>query len=190
MSVVFQNIDPPHPSPPGECVPSPPCAGGWHTRWAERGWGVNILEDAGHSSVLYICKYSVLHPFSLFNQDVDGTSNVPFTCLLSNFARPFFWNPIRRNMELAKLWLPVRGWGGLGSSESPWRIFAKLKCLIHYFRIVWNLENFAYFALLQESHLRIFFSEIKLNNLELIIKSVSPKSVEFASTPLDQNYLF
>ncbi len=23
----------------------------------ERAWGVNILEDAGHSSVLYICKY-------------------------------------------------------------------------------------------------------------------------------------
>jgi hypothetical protein len=28
-----------------------------HTRWVERGWGVNILEDVRHCSVLYICKY-------------------------------------------------------------------------------------------------------------------------------------
>jgi hypothetical protein len=34
-------------------------AGGGHTRWAERGWGVNSLEDARHCSVLYICKYVV-----------------------------------------------------------------------------------------------------------------------------------
>jgi hypothetical protein len=27
--------------------------------WVERGVGVNILEDARHSSVLYICKYFV-----------------------------------------------------------------------------------------------------------------------------------
>ncbi len=43
------------------CTPPlpPPAfgAGGWHTRWVERGWGVNILEDARHSSVLYICRY-------------------------------------------------------------------------------------------------------------------------------------
>ncbi len=43
MSGVFQNIDP---SPPGECVPPPPAfgAGGGHTRWVERGWGVNSSE--------------------------------------------------------------------------------------------------------------------------------------------------
>jgi hypothetical protein len=34
-------------------------AGGGHTRWVEWGWGVNILEDARHISVLYICKYFV-----------------------------------------------------------------------------------------------------------------------------------
>ena len=45
MSGVFQNIDP---SPPDECVPPAFGAGGGHTRWAERGWGVNILEDARH----------------------------------------------------------------------------------------------------------------------------------------------
>jgi hypothetical protein len=59
MSRVFQNIDPPPPSPPGECVPPAGGAGedtlaGWRM-----GWGDNILEDAKHSSVLYICKYFV-----------------------------------------------------------------------------------------------------------------------------------
>jgi hypothetical protein len=60
MSGVFQNIDPSTPSPPGECVVPPAFgAGGGHTRWEEKGWGVNILVDARHSSVLYICKYFV-----------------------------------------------------------------------------------------------------------------------------------
>jgi hypothetical protein len=58
MSGVFQNIDLPPPSQPGECVPAFGAVGG-HTRWLERGWGVNILEDARHSSVLYICKPAV-----------------------------------------------------------------------------------------------------------------------------------
>ncbi len=29
-------------------------AGGGHTRWVERGWGVNSSEDARHCSVLYM----------------------------------------------------------------------------------------------------------------------------------------
>jgi hypothetical protein len=37
MSCVFQNIDPPPPFPPGECVPSAFVAGGGHTRRVERG---------------------------------------------------------------------------------------------------------------------------------------------------------
>jgi hypothetical protein len=44
------------------CTPPPLwCRRGGHTRWVERGWGVNIyiLEDARHCSVLYICKYFV-----------------------------------------------------------------------------------------------------------------------------------
>jgi hypothetical protein len=56
MSGVFQNIDSPPPSPPGECVRL--WYGGGHTRWVERwvggGGGVNIFEDARHSSVLYM----------------------------------------------------------------------------------------------------------------------------------------
>jgi hypothetical protein len=39
MSLVFQNIDPQSPSPPGECVPPGFVAGGGHTRRAERGVG-------------------------------------------------------------------------------------------------------------------------------------------------------
>jgi hypothetical protein len=59
MSCVFQNIDPPPPPPPpGECVlcvyPPPLLRGedtlaGW-----KGGWGVKILEEARHSSVLYL----------------------------------------------------------------------------------------------------------------------------------------
>ncbi len=61
MSLVFQNIDlPPPPTPLTArrvCTPRFG-AGGGHTRCVEKGvGGVNILEDARHSSVLYICKY-------------------------------------------------------------------------------------------------------------------------------------
>jgi hypothetical protein len=63
MSGVFQNIDPPPPPHRKASVYPPPHlafgAGGGHTRWVERGAGVNILEDARHSSVLYMCKYFV-----------------------------------------------------------------------------------------------------------------------------------
>jgi hypothetical protein len=55
MSLVFKNIDPPLPSPPGDCVPPlPPNKGrGVHTRRAESGeWGVNILEDERHRIAL------------------------------------------------------------------------------------------------------------------------------------------
>jgi hypothetical protein len=39
ISLVFQNIDPPSPSPPGECVPLAFVAGGGQTRKGERGMG-------------------------------------------------------------------------------------------------------------------------------------------------------
>jgi hypothetical protein len=59
MPGVFQNIDPPPhpPSPPGEWVPL--VRGGTHSLGGEGGGGVNILEDARHSSELYVCKYFV-----------------------------------------------------------------------------------------------------------------------------------
>jgi hypothetical protein len=48
ISLVFQNIDPPSPSPPGESVLPPQQRRGarGHTLAGRRvGWGVNILED-------------------------------------------------------------------------------------------------------------------------------------------------
>ncbi len=62
MCGVFQNIDPPPPHGPASVYPHAVGAGGGHTRWVERGWGVNILEDAKHCFVLlvlYIRKYFV-----------------------------------------------------------------------------------------------------------------------------------
>jgi hypothetical protein len=44
MSFVFQTIDPPSPSPPGECVPPAFVAGREHTRRAERGLGGQYFE--------------------------------------------------------------------------------------------------------------------------------------------------
>jgi hypothetical protein len=61
----------PHPSPPGECVSPRLDAGGGHTCWVERGWGVNSSEDARHCSVLYICKYFVLNPVHGFPSALD-----------------------------------------------------------------------------------------------------------------------
>jgi hypothetical protein len=52
MSLVFQNIE--SPPPLTARVRGEDTLAGWR-----RGWGVNILEDARHSSVLYICKYFV-----------------------------------------------------------------------------------------------------------------------------------
>ncbi len=63
MFVVFQTIAPfPTPSMPGKCVPPPRrwWGGGGHIRLVERGWGVNILEDARHCSVLCKRKYFVV----------------------------------------------------------------------------------------------------------------------------------
>jgi hypothetical protein len=39
MAGVFQNIDPPPPSPPGDCIPPAFDAGGGHTGWVARGVG-------------------------------------------------------------------------------------------------------------------------------------------------------
>ncbi len=56
MSGVFQILTP-HPLPARRVCTPAFRAGGGHTLWEERGGGgVNILEDARHSSVLYICK--------------------------------------------------------------------------------------------------------------------------------------
>ncbi len=61
-SKILKILTPHPPHCPASVYPTPPPAngaGGGHTRWAERGWGVNSLEDARHCSVLYLCNYLV-----------------------------------------------------------------------------------------------------------------------------------
>jgi hypothetical protein len=87
MSGVFQNIDlhPPH-RLVSVCPPAFD-AGGGHTRWVERGveGGVNILEDARHGSVLYICRYFVVYSIGLWDLMPDlNTENV----LLNVYGAP------------------------------------------------------------------------------------------------------
>jgi hypothetical protein len=68
MSGVWRNIDPPTPSPPGECVypPSLWCGGRTHSLGGEgvEGSIVRSSEDARHCSVLYTCKYFVAVPIN------------------------------------------------------------------------------------------------------------------------------
>ncbi len=50
----------PHPLASVYCVPPRLWCGGRTNSWVERGWGVNILEDARHCTIFYIRKYFVL----------------------------------------------------------------------------------------------------------------------------------
>jgi hypothetical protein len=72
MSGVFQNIYPPTPSPPGECVPplvrEEDTLAGWRG-----GGGSNSSEDARHCSVLYICKYFVEEALSILYYNPHST---------------------------------------------------------------------------------------------------------------------
>jgi hypothetical protein len=66
MSGVFQNIDPLPPNRPTSVYRTPPpwCEGRTHSLGGEE-VEVTILEDARHSSVLYICKYFVVCRYDL-----------------------------------------------------------------------------------------------------------------------------
>ncbi len=62
MSGVFQNIDPPAPSPLGECVPPPHfwCGGG-HLLCGEGGGGVNVVWKTPDTALYsIICKFFVV----------------------------------------------------------------------------------------------------------------------------------
>jgi hypothetical protein len=108
MAGVFQNIDPPHPLTPRRvCTPRFFGAGGGHTRWLERGVGVNILEDVRHSSVLYVCKYFVAEKLAatkakFIQMEAEGEGyikccslvyldNFMLICLLSNSKPPIIF---------------------------------------------------------------------------------------------------
>ncbi len=63
VSRVFQNIDPLPPSLPASVSSPRTKGGGIHTRRAVRGWGVNILEDAGHWIGLLLYNLSTVVPY-------------------------------------------------------------------------------------------------------------------------------
>jgi hypothetical protein len=64
VSSVFQNIDPPPPSPPSECVLPPHQRRGVHSRWAVR---VNILEDDRHRIGLLQYNLSTAQPIEVIS---------------------------------------------------------------------------------------------------------------------------
>ncbi len=79
------------------CTPRLWCGGRTRTCWVERGWGVNISEDARHwigllqynPSVLYICKYFVLAinrlSFIQVKTDLVQSTKVAFNIHVSIF---------------------------------------------------------------------------------------------------------
>jgi hypothetical protein len=69
MSGVFRNNDPPPPHRPASVYPSAFGAGRGHTRWVERGGGVNSSEDARQCYVLYIRTLCML---SIYCRTVPG----------------------------------------------------------------------------------------------------------------------
>jgi hypothetical protein len=76
MAGVFQNIDPPLPSPPAFGV------GGGHTRWVERGvWGQYFgRRQAQLRTLQYVCKYTVPLP------SINSPPPLPHEYLTSTFT--------------------------------------------------------------------------------------------------------
>jgi hypothetical protein len=72
-SEIFTSPPPPH--RPASVYPPPFGARVGHTRWVERGCGVNSSEDARHCSVLYICKYFVMSTFLIMIDSVFCTGH-------------------------------------------------------------------------------------------------------------------
>ncbi len=80
------SVDLPPPHRPASVVYPPLAFGaeGGHTRWVERGWGVNSSEDARHCSVLYLSKYFVATAFVYFTNKVHKYKHIthPSTVML------------------------------------------------------------------------------------------------------------
>jgi hypothetical protein len=60
----------------------------------ERGWGVNILEDARHSSVLYICKYFVDTGYTLVLTAIERDTPTVLICSADGRER-YTWTKLR-----------------------------------------------------------------------------------------------
>jgi hypothetical protein len=84
MSLVFQNIDPPSPSPPGECVLPPNTLAG-----RRGGWGVNILEVESSTRKTSIVQYRTL---SFFAFRLKKKTKIRFFCL---FKHKITFEPVR-----------------------------------------------------------------------------------------------
>ncbi len=78
-----------------------------HSLGGERGGGVNILEDARHSSVLYICKYFVL-------QDIledDIVKNILYLAdLLEMCQFKIFWQQVSVLASSVDILVRIRIW--------------------------------------------------------------------------------
>jgi hypothetical protein len=88
VSDVFQNIDPPPPSPPSECVLPPHQRRGVHTRRAVRGWG-NILEDARHWIGLLQCNLSTSAALRVevhLGDHAESSSDIFYTSIIKSSA--------------------------------------------------------------------------------------------------------
>jgi hypothetical protein len=91
MAGVFQNTDSTSPHRPASVYP-PPLVRGEDTLagWRE-GWGLNILEDVRHSSVLYVCKY-----FVTYNKKAKKLKNklIPLTFTILTFTKANLSQPV------------------------------------------------------------------------------------------------
>ncbi len=89
MSGVFQNIDPPPPSQPSECVLSPHPRRGVHTRRAMRGVGGSIFWK---TSDIGLASYSIISLRSIYSER-EISRNILFQGVpLSLKTRPRRWS--------------------------------------------------------------------------------------------------
>ncbi len=97
----------PHPPlRPVNMYPPAYVAGGGHTRWLERGWGVNILEDARYSSVLYL--YRILFGWVL--------TSTMYLRVLRRERKQRERLCLSEGAHTATLYVMVIGWNGFGRS--------------------------------------------------------------------------
>jgi len=107
MSGVFQNIDPPH--PPHRPASARLWCGGGHTRWVEGGGGANVLENARHSTVLYICKYTLWSDRCMQPIHMAWLKNVPCSPV-GHFYKKITLNYYKNGNFCLSLLIPMLGY--------------------------------------------------------------------------------